>query len=140
MSCILSGLISKAFSRIAKRSLRLNCFKGTFFEGAAGYQASIQPQNISQRVLPILPPNYICVAKIAASALGLGQLMTFRSAYQKRFVTSKQQLARQALVDNRVSIQVSFSAPSLGTETQPDLRPKEVDYVYNRRILPLRFP
>jgi hypothetical protein len=66
--------------------------------------------------------------------------MTFQSGYQKRFVTSKQQLARQALVDNRVSTQVSFSAPSLGTETQPDLRPKEMDYVYSRRILPLRFP
>jgi hypothetical protein len=90
--------------------------------------------------MQILPPDYICVAKIAASALGLGQLMTFRSGYQTRFVTSKQQLARQALVDNRVSIQVLFSAPSLGTETQPDLRPKEVDYVYSRRILPLRFP
>ena len=66
--------------------------------------------------------------------------MTFQSGYQKRFVTSKQQLARQALVDNRVSTQVSFFAPSLGTETQPDLRPKEMDYVYSRRILPLRFP
>jgi hypothetical protein len=55
-------------------------------------------------------------------------------------VTSKQQLARQALVDNHVSTQVSFSAPSLGTETQPDLRPKEMDYVYSRRILPLRYP
>ena len=66
--------------------------------------------------------------------------MTFRSGYQTRFVTSKQQLEQQALVDHRVSIQVSFSAPSLGTETQPDLQPKEVDYVYSRRILPLRFP